>query len=96
VLRESVVIIATYEDQDSRDLDLIYFNKDGLEYVPIFSSSEEFQRETEGTEYNYMGMTIDTKLLGAFIPDGITLIMDPLGKNPKVIEKNDLLGLRYE
>ena len=93
-LPEKVVILGEVSDEDSESFELIYFVREGDPYIPLFSSKEEFERETAGSDYMHQGIEIDTRLLGALLEADYPIILDPLSSQMRLVDKAELLGIR--
>jgi len=93
-LPDKVIILGEIGDEDSNTFDLLYFVREGESYIPLFSSREEFERETAGSDYMHNGIEIDTRLLGAVLNSDYPVVLDPLSSNMRLVEKSELLGIR--
>jgi hypothetical protein len=93
-LPDKVVILGKLpEDATAHSFEVLTFVKDGLKYIPLFSTAEKFKRLTEGTEYQHQGIEIDTRLLGALLTDDVPIILDPKSSGSRLVNRNELLGL---
>ena len=92
-LPDKLIVIGTIENDDADTFELTFFVRDEGAYVPVFSSWEEFERETAGTEYLHQAIAIDTRLLGAVLTTDHPVILDPLSGGARLIEKSELIGI---
>ena len=84
-LPEEVVIIAWWESDESHEITIQDFNKDGLSYIPIFTSAAEFDSQVAGSGYEASGVMINSRLLLSLMKGGETLMINPGTPAPRPI-----------
>ena len=89
-LGDYVVIIARYADPGSKEITIQDFFDGGEQFIPVFSSDEEFRKQSAGSGFEKEGLSIKRDLLHSILDDGVLLILNPGGPSPLRLRRNDL------
>lgn len=76
-LGEMVVIIAYLGAQNSHDIKVQDFIKDGERFIPIFVDQERFRAELLGSQYEAHGVAVRLELLVELLTGDEVLILHP-------------------
>jgi hypothetical protein len=92
VLQKIYIVIATWENRESKTITLQNFIANGESFIPIFSDEDTFKSETEGSAFANNGVAIDGKFLFSLLLGNELLILNPGSSNPVRLRASDLLG----
>jgi len=79
---DEVVIIAWWDDDQSQRITIQDFCRDGISFIPIFTSEAAFKSQNKGSGFEDKGVSINTTILFSFLKGGEHLIIDPGGNAP--------------
>ena len=82
LIKGHVVIIASWDSPDSRDMTIQDFVRDGEPFIPFFSDGEHFSRETAGSGFEDRGVSIDANLFASMLCGTETLVLNPGSSAP--------------
>jgi hypothetical protein len=72
-----VIIIAELKEADGDAIRIQNFDKDGISFIPLFSSKNAFDVLTEGTDFSDKGISIDLEMLLGMMKGDEKLILNP-------------------
>ena len=91
-MKDSFVVIGSWENVDSRTLTLQDFVADGVAFIPLFTDEETFKHEARGSGFESAGILIDKDFLHSLLRGDELLILNPGSTNPLRLTKADLAG----
>ena len=84
-----VVIVATWDDPQGRNIVIQDFVRDGRAFIPIFSDEARFKAETAGSGFEDKGVRIRKDLLRGLLKGDEHLVLNP-GTDARTITRADL------
>ena len=84
------VIIATWEDGSSREIQIQYFIQNGELFMPIFSDDAHFKAEIAGSGFEDQGVRIRKDFFRELLNGDELLILNPGSDSPQRLRKEDL------
>jgi len=85
-LPDEVVIIARWDDDQSRMITIQDFVDGDGSFMPIFSDGRAFDLQVKGSGYEDQGVIVKTDFLLSILRGGERLVVDPGGNSPRTIE----------
>ena len=93
LMRGMVVIIATWESPESTSFTIQDFIRDGMPFIPLFSSPAELEEQLKGTGFEKHGVTMETNFLASTLKGDETLVLNAGGPSPIEIHASELKKL---
>lgn len=93
-MRDEIIVIGSWENNESRSLRLQDFVTEGRSFIPIFSDETTFNHQVRGSGFEDNGIAIDRNLLSSILRGDELLILNPGGPDPLKLTKADLMDGR--
>lgn len=93
-MRDEIIVIGTWESNESRSLQIQNFVAEGGSFIPIFSDEATFNHQVRGSGFEDNGIAIDRNILSAMLRGDELLILNPGGPDPLRLTKADLMNGR--
>lgn len=93
-MRDEIIVIGSWENNESRSLRLQDFVAEGQSFIPIFSDETTFNHQVRGSGFEDNGIAIDRNLLSSILRGDELLILNPGGPDPLKLTKADLMDGR--
>lgn len=84
-LPNEVIVIASWNDEQSRSITIQDFIRDDKSFIPVFTNEEKFKNQAKGSSFEDSGVLINSDLLLSMMHGGEHLIVDPGGNAPQSI-----------
>jgi len=84
-LPDKVVIVARWDDEQSHNITIQDFIRDGKPFLPVFTDDAEFRTQIKGSGFEDQGVEINTDMFLSVMRGGEQLIVNPGGEAPMSI-----------
>lgn len=81
-LPDRVFIVARWDDEQSRNITIQDFIRDGKPFLPVFTDEAAFETQIKGSGFEDQGVEINTDLFLSIMRGGEQLIVNPGGDAP--------------
>jgi hypothetical protein len=79
---DKVIIIARWDDEQSHNITIQDFIRDGKPFIPVFTGEAAFKAQIKGSGFEDQGVSINTDMFLSMMRGGEHLIVDPAGDAP--------------
>jgi len=84
-LPDTVFIVARWDDEQSQNITIQDFVRDGRPFLPVFTDEAAFKTQIKGSGFEDQGVEINTDLFLSIMRGGEQLIVNPGGDAPMSI-----------
>lgn len=85
-----VTVVASWSGPDATVITLHDFVRDGVTFVPVFSSADEGRRQLRGSGFEDRVVGIDARMLAAMLAPEQVVVLDAAGADPLTLTGADV------